>query len=109
MPATKTRKPLAQTIALTEPQAEAIEQATQDGRFYVPPRNLRGSRFRRDRADALVAKGILNAPTHTTDGSHYTLTEFGREVYAQHPKVIRRLPDDKHPAICPCRAEPKEN
>lgn len=81
----------ARTIRLTEPQAEAIEYAVANGGRYVASTSTSsGRRQGIVKAKALVDKGILRLVKHGSGEDEFELTDFGREVYDIHPKVIRR-------------------
>lgn len=91
---------------LSDAQAERIEWAAELGRYIAPGQyaTLRGEARERTIADALARHGYIHQ-VGTTDAEErvFKLTADGWNAYHNDPKVIPRLPDDKHPAICPCR------
>lgn len=97
--------PAKRTRRLSDAQAIRIEYAAENGRLYAPDQYaaLRGDAANRNCADALERAGLI-VQVATTNSSErvFELTADGWAAYHNDPRVIRRLPDDKHPAICPC-------
>lgn len=99
--------PAKRTHRLSDAQAQRIEWAAQDGRYLAPWQyaQFRGEAAERKVADALEHHGYIKQTGTTLDGYRvFELTEAGWAAYHNDPRVIRRLPDDQHPDICPCRA-----
>lgn len=94
-------------VRLSEAQAEEIESAAANGGVcWISTAHFHGDAQHRQTTNALESKGIYRATGEVTDGGwerRLELTEFGWSVYHQHRLVIRRVPDEQHPPICPCR------
>ncbi len=91
---------------LSDAQAQRIEWAAEQGVFEAPDQyaTLRGDATKRACADALERAGlIVQVGTTEYDWRIFALTVDGWKAYHESPLVIRRVPDDKHPPICPCR------
>lgn len=103
----KVKQPTPKGVRLTEAQAEEIESAAANGGVcWVSTAHFHGDAQHRQTTNALEAKGIYRATGEVSDGGwerRLELTEFGWSVYHQHRLVIRRVPDEQHPPICPCR------
>jgi hypothetical protein len=85
------------TVRLSAPQAHHIEVAAQDGCIYSPTSHFHGDARRRQSINALEQKGIVEFADMTPDGYDrlLRLTEFGWQVYRQHPQIMRRLNEDE--------------
>lgn len=99
---TKTAKqPTPKSVRLTEVQAERIEvTASSGGITWVPTTHLSGDAANRQCANALAAKGIIEATGEQTRyyEAEYRLTDFGWQVYLNHRLIIRRDEGDRHAA-----------
>lgn len=97
---------------LSDAQAQRIEWAAETGKYTAPDQyaTLRGEAKERTIADALERHGYIRQLDGergaTPDGYRvFELTEAGWAAYHSDPMVIQRLPNYKHPDICPCRAK----
>lgn len=93
-------------VRLSESQAERIERAAaKAGVYHVSTAHFHGDAVDRQSVNALEEKGILRFVELADHGyeRRMELTEFGWNVYHQHRLIIRRVPDELHPPICPCR------
>jgi hypothetical protein len=91
---------------LSDAQAQRIEWAAENGVFYAPGQwaNLRGDATKRACADALERARLVEQVGWTDAGERiFRLTEAGWGAYHESPLVIRRVPDEQHPPVCPCR------
>jgi hypothetical protein len=96
---------------LTEAQAQRVEWAAEHGRIYAADQyaTLGGDAAERACADALLRHGLVTQVDTTRSGERVLkLTADGWRAYHHDPKVIRRVPDDQHPGICPCRTAQEE-
>lgn len=91
---------------LTDAQAQRIEWAAEAGVYYAAGQyaNLRGDAAERAVADALLRAKLIQQVGTGDDGQERVLqlTADGWRTYWHHRLVIRRLPDDRHVATCPC-------
>lgn len=96
-------------VRLSEAQAEEIESAAANrGVCWISTAHFHGDAQHRQTTNALEAKGIYRDTGEVTDGGwerRLELTVFGWEVYHQHRLIIRRVPDEQHAPICPCRPQ----
>ena len=91
---------------LTEAQAQRIEIAAEHGQFYAAGQYAQfgGDAAERAVADALLRHGLVEQASVDQYGERtLVLTEAGWRAYHEDPKVIRRVPDEQHPSMCPCR------
>lgn len=90
---------------LSEAQAERVEWAARLGRYFAPDQYAQfgGNAAERAVADALQRHGLVEQFDTTESGERvFRLTEAGWRAYWHDPKVIRRLPDERHTELCPC-------
>lgn len=101
------KQPKARKHRLTDAQAQRIEIAAEYGQFYAAGQyaNFGGDATERAVADALLRNGLVEQASADEYGERkLVLTEAGWRAYWHDPKVIRRVPDERHADTCPCRA-----
>lgn len=99
-PAAKPRK-----HRLTDPQLEWIEWTAEAGVTYAADQYATMGGDARDRtvADALLKHGYVEHFATGEGGERMLrLTAEGWRAYWHHPRIIIRLPNERHETTCPC-------